>query len=60
MAAFQVYLQIWLTMSLLADGLVVGQAILVGAFANQDYEKAEATASRVLQGENISYLFARN
>ncbi|XP_057433886.1 protein DETOXIFICATION 42-like [Lotus japonicus] len=50
MAAFQVCLQIWLTVSLLADGLAVaGQAILAGAFANNDYEKATATASRVLQ-----------
>ncbi|XP_057451672.1 protein DETOXIFICATION 42 [Lotus japonicus] len=50
MAAFQVCLQIWLTVSLLADGLAVaGQAILAGAFANNDYEKATETASRVLQ-----------
>ncbi|GAU17286.1 hypothetical protein TSUD_110030 [Trifolium subterraneum] len=50
MAAFQVCLQVWLAVSLLADGLAVaGQAILAGAFANKDYEKATATASRVLQ-----------
>ncbi|XP_027909845.1 protein DETOXIFICATION 42-like [Vigna unguiculata] len=50
MAAFQVCLQIWLAVSLLADGLAVAaQAILAGAFANKDYEKAEATAYRVLQ-----------
>ncbi|MED6119055.1 Protein DETOXIFICATION 42, variant 2 [Stylosanthes scabra] len=50
MAAFQVCLQIWLAVSLLADGLAVaGQAILAGAFANKDYEKSTATASRVLQ-----------
>ncbi|KAL2328801.1 hypothetical protein Fmac_022228 [Flemingia macrophylla] len=50
MAAFQVCLQIWLAVSLLADGLAVSaQAILAGAFANKDYEKAKATASRVLQ-----------
>ncbi|XP_020206228.1 protein DETOXIFICATION 42 isoform X2 [Cajanus cajan] len=50
MAAFQVCLQIWLAVSLLADGLAVaGQAILAGAFANKDYEKAKATASRVIQ-----------
>nr|AYC12248.1 aluminum-activated citrate transporter [Fagopyrum esculentum] len=50
MAAFQVCLQVWLTTSLLADGLAVaGQAILASAFANSDYEKAKATASRVLQ-----------
>ncbi|KAF1859287.1 hypothetical protein Lal_00009871 [Lupinus albus] len=50
MAAFQVCLQIWLAVSLLADGLAVaGQAILAGAFANKDYDKATATATRVLQ-----------
>ncbi|XP_027344307.1 protein DETOXIFICATION 42-like isoform X2 [Abrus precatorius] len=50
MAAFQVCLQVWLSVSLLADGLAVaGQAILAGAFANKDYDKATATASRVLQ-----------
>ncbi|XP_041026223.1 protein DETOXIFICATION 42-like isoform X3 [Juglans microcarpa x Juglans regia] len=50
MAAFQVCLQIWLATSLLADGLAVaGQAILAGAFAKKDYNKAATTASRVLQ-----------
>ncbi|KAJ1406932.1 Multi antimicrobial extrusion protein [Sesbania bispinosa] len=50
MAAFQVCLQVWLAVSLLADGLAVaGQAILAGAFANKDRDKATATASRVLQ-----------
>ncbi|XVF47392.1 hypothetical protein PTKIN_Ptkin03bG0105300 [Pterospermum kingtungense] len=50
MAAFQVCLQVWLATSLLADGLAVaGQAILASAFAKKDYEKATATASRVLQ-----------
>lgn len=50
MAAFQVCLQVWLAASLLADGLAVaGQAILASAFARKDYEKATATASRVLQ-----------
>ncbi|KAK7261531.1 hypothetical protein RIF29_27845 [Crotalaria pallida] len=50
MAAFQVCLQIWLAVSLLADGLAVaGQAILAGAFANKDHDKATATATRVLQ-----------
>ncbi|KAK7261528.1 hypothetical protein RIF29_27842 [Crotalaria pallida] len=49
-AAFQVCLQIWLAVSLLADGLAVaGQAILAGAFANKDHDKATATATRVLQ-----------
>ncbi|RDY05979.1 Protein DETOXIFICATION 42, partial [Mucuna pruriens] len=50
MAAFQVCLQVWLAVSLLADGLAVaGQAILAGAFANKDFDRARATASRVLQ-----------
>ncbi|KAL9226448.1 hypothetical protein vseg_002261 [Gypsophila vaccaria] len=50
MAAFQICLQVWLTSSLLADGLAIaGQAILACAFAEKDYEKATATASRVLQ-----------
>ncbi|CAK7342520.1 unnamed protein product [Dovyalis caffra] len=49
MAAFQVCLQIWLATSLLADGLAVaGQAILASAFAKKDYDKAKATASRIL------------
>ncbi|KAJ0037450.1 hypothetical protein Pint_24012 [Pistacia integerrima] len=50
MAAFQICLQIWLTSSLLADGLAVaGQAILACAFAEKDYKKATAAANRVLQ-----------
>ncbi|XP_009354744.1 protein DETOXIFICATION 43 isoform X2 [Pyrus x bretschneideri] len=50
MAAFQTCLQVWLTSSLLADGLAVaGQAILACAFAEKDYKKATATATRVLQ-----------
>ncbi|ERN11797.1 protein DETOXIFICATION 42 isoform X2 [Amborella trichopoda] len=50
MAAFQVCLQVWLTTSLLADGLAVaGQAILASAFAVGDHEKARITATRVLQ-----------
>ncbi|XP_034204858.1 protein DETOXIFICATION 43-like isoform X3 [Prunus dulcis] len=50
MAAFQTCLQVWLTSSLLADGLAVaGQAILACAFAEKDYKKAIATATRVLQ-----------
>ncbi|XP_057513972.1 protein DETOXIFICATION 43-like [Actinidia eriantha] len=50
MAAFQICLQVWMTSSLLADGLAVaGQAILACAFAEKDYEKAQAAASRVLQ-----------
>ncbi|XP_042005593.1 protein DETOXIFICATION 43-like isoform X2 [Salvia splendens] len=50
MAAFQISLQVWLTSSLLADGLAVaGQAILACAFAEKDYKKATAAATRVLQ-----------
>ncbi|XP_059651845.1 protein DETOXIFICATION 43-like [Cornus florida] len=50
MAAFQICLQVWMTSSLLADGLAVaGQAILACAFAEKDYAKATAAASRVLQ-----------
>ncbi|XP_058210107.1 protein DETOXIFICATION 42-like isoform X2 [Rhododendron vialii] len=50
MAAFQICLQVWLAASLLADGLAVaGQAILASAFAKRDFDKATATASRVLQ-----------
>ncbi|XP_049412550.1 protein DETOXIFICATION 43 isoform X1 [Solanum stenotomum] len=50
MAAFQVCLQIWLTSSLLADGLAVaGQAILASSFAEKDFQKAKAAGVRVLQ-----------
>ncbi|XP_049368797.1 protein DETOXIFICATION 43-like [Solanum verrucosum] len=50
MAAFQVCLQIWLTSSLLADGLAVaGQAILATSFAENDFQKAKAAGVRVLQ-----------
>ncbi|KAH7560583.1 hypothetical protein JRO89_XS10G0048800 [Xanthoceras sorbifolium] len=50
MAAFQICLQFWLATSLLADGLAVaGQAILASAFAKKDYDRATASASRVLQ-----------
>ncbi|KAI8023634.1 Protein DETOXIFICATION 42 [Camellia lanceoleosa] len=39
MAAFQICLQVWMTSSLLADGLAVaGQAILACAFAEKDLE----------------------
>ncbi|OVA17205.1 Multi antimicrobial extrusion protein [Macleaya cordata] len=50
MAAFQICLQIWMTTSLLADGLAIAaQAILATAFAENDLDKATATTSRVLQ-----------
>ncbi|KAI7747951.1 hypothetical protein M8C21_028496, partial [Ambrosia artemisiifolia] len=46
MAAFQICLQVWLTSSLLADGLAVaGQAIITTSFAEKNYEKATSTAS---------------
>ncbi|XP_022759439.1 protein DETOXIFICATION 43-like [Durio zibethinus] len=50
MAAFQICLQVWITSSLLADGLAVaGQAIIACAFAEKDYKKVTAAASRVMQ-----------
>ncbi|KAB1224747.1 MATE efflux family protein FRD3 [Morella rubra] len=50
MAAFQICLQVWLTSSLLANGLAVsGQAILAYAFAEKDNKKAIETALRVAQ-----------
>ncbi|CAI0393849.1 unnamed protein product [Linum tenue] len=50
MAAFQICLQVWLTSSLLADGLAIaGQAIIATAFAEKDYHKATSAATRVLQ-----------
>ncbi|KAF3544563.1 hypothetical protein DY000_02003807 [Brassica cretica] len=50
MAAFQICLQVWLTTSLLADGLAVaGQAILACSFAEKDDNKVSSCASRVLQ-----------
>ncbi|PKA50411.1 MATE efflux family protein 1 [Apostasia shenzhenica] len=50
MAAFQISLQVWLSTSLLADGLAVaGQAILASAFAKGDLQKVVAATSRVLQ-----------
>ncbi|KAH6814342.1 MATE efflux family protein [Perilla frutescens var. frutescens] len=50
MAAFQICLQLWLTLSLIGDALAVaGQAILACAFAEKDYNKATAASARVLQ-----------
>ncbi|KAL1346325.1 hypothetical protein HN51_020010 [Arachis hypogaea] len=50
MAAFQTCLQVWLTSSLIADGLAVAvQAILACSFAEKDYEKVIAAAARTLQ-----------
>ncbi|KAG9450055.1 hypothetical protein H6P81_010020 [Aristolochia fimbriata] len=48
-AAFLICLQVWLTTSLLADGLAMaGQAILATAFAKKDLKKATKTATRVV------------
>ncbi|KAL2330787.1 hypothetical protein Fmac_018368 [Flemingia macrophylla] len=50
MAAFQTCLQVWLTSSLLADGLAVAvQAILACSFAEKNYEKVLVAATRTLQ-----------
>ncbi|KAG0465793.1 hypothetical protein HPP92_019957, partial [Vanilla planifolia] len=50
MAAFQICLQVWLSSSLLADGLAVaGQAILATACAKGDLHKVAMATSRVLQ-----------
>ncbi|XP_054812250.1 protein DETOXIFICATION 43-like [Prosopis cineraria] len=50
MAAFQTCLQVWITTSLLADGLAVAiQAVLACSFAEKDYVKIKAAAARVLQ-----------
>ncbi|KAL2594638.1 hypothetical protein AAZV13_12G200300 [Glycine max] len=50
MAAFQPGLQIWLASSLLADGLAVAvQTMLACSFAEKDYNKATAAATRTLQ-----------
>ncbi|XP_058768734.1 protein DETOXIFICATION 43-like [Vicia villosa] len=50
MAAFQTCLQVWMTSSLLADGLAVAiQAILACSFAEKDYVKVTTAATRTLQ-----------
>ncbi|AES69401.1 putative multi antimicrobial extrusion protein [Medicago truncatula] len=50
MAAFQTCLQVWMTSSLLADGLAVAiQAILACSFAEKDYNKVTTAATRTLQ-----------
>ncbi|RYR39602.1 hypothetical protein Ahy_A09g045161 [Arachis hypogaea] len=50
MAAFQTCLQVWLTSSLLADGLADAvQAILACAFAEKNFDKVTAAAIRTLQ-----------
>ncbi|GLT62301.1 hypothetical protein SLA2020_349490 [Shorea laevis] len=50
MAAFQICLQVWLTSSLLANGLAVaGQALLACTFAEKNMNNVISTATRVLQ-----------
>ncbi|KAL5538272.1 hypothetical protein UlMin_043492 [Ulmus minor] len=50
MAAFQTCLQVWLTSSLLSDGLAVAvQTILACAFTEKDLKKATSSANRVIQ-----------
>ncbi|XP_042373336.1 protein DETOXIFICATION 42-like [Zingiber officinale] len=50
MAAFQICLQLWLSTSLLADGLAVaGQAILATSFTKSDHHKVVFATARVLQ-----------
>ncbi|KAK4253721.1 hypothetical protein QN277_010360 [Acacia crassicarpa] len=50
MAAFQTCQQVWITSSLIADGLAVSiQAVLACSFAEKDYVKIKAAAARVLQ-----------
>ncbi|KAL4294604.1 hypothetical protein AHAS_Ahas18G0244700 [Arachis hypogaea] len=58
MAAFQTCLQVWLTSSLLADGLAVAvQAILACSFTEKDYKKAASSATRTLQMSFVLGLF---
>ncbi|KAI7997990.1 Protein DETOXIFICATION 43 [Camellia lanceoleosa] len=50
MAAFQICLQVWMTSSLLSNGLAIaGQPIIACAFAEKDYENAKVVAAQVLQ-----------
>ncbi|KAJ3702877.1 hypothetical protein LUZ61_006582 [Rhynchospora tenuis] len=50
MAAFQISNQVWMSTSLLADGLAVaGQAIIATSFARSDYYKVAVSTARVLQ-----------
>ncbi|KAI7999039.1 Protein DETOXIFICATION 42 [Camellia lanceoleosa] len=59
MAAFQICLQVWMTSSLLSDGLAIaGQAIIACAFAEKDYEKAKVVAAQVLQGFVLGLVLA--
>ncbi|XP_016196635.2 protein DETOXIFICATION 43-like [Arachis ipaensis] len=57
MAAFQTCLQVWLTSSLLVDGLAVAvQAILACAFAEKNFDKVTAVATRLIYVSNISFI----
>ncbi|XP_028776986.1 protein DETOXIFICATION 43-like [Neltuma alba] len=50
MAAHQTCQQVWITSSLLSDGLAVAiQAVLACSFAEKNYAKAKASAVRILQ-----------
>ncbi|XP_054813972.1 protein DETOXIFICATION 43-like [Prosopis cineraria] len=50
MAAHQTCQQVWITSSLISDGLAVAiQAILACSFAEKNYAKAKASAVRILQ-----------
>ncbi|XP_078164876.1 protein DETOXIFICATION 42-like [Carex rostrata] len=50
MAAFQICNQVWMSTSLLADGLAVaGQAMIATAFAKSDHYKVAVSTARVLQ-----------
>ncbi|KAI8024735.1 Protein DETOXIFICATION 43 [Camellia lanceoleosa] len=61
MAAFQICLQVWMTSSLLSDGLAIaGQAIIACAFAEKDYEKAKVVVARVLQIKKSNFKHAMN
>ncbi|GKU88649.1 hypothetical protein SLEP1_g2886 [Rubroshorea leprosula] len=55
MAAFQICLQVWLTSSLLADGLAVaGQALLACAFAEKNMNKIVAATQPI---NSIAFVF---
>ncbi|KAJ3702876.1 hypothetical protein LUZ61_006581 [Rhynchospora tenuis] len=50
MAAFQISNQVWMSTSLLADGLAIaGQALLASAFAKSDHNKVVTATARVIQ-----------
>ncbi|KAJ1686942.1 hypothetical protein LUZ63_018332 [Rhynchospora breviuscula] len=50
MAAFQISNQVWMSASLLTDGLAIaGQALLASAFAKSDHNKVVTATARVIQ-----------